>query len=76
LDAAESIDPVLAQEPMEKSELALPIDPIDRNDPTDPIDRIEPSEQIDKIELFDLYDQRDSPRTDSPTDRSRTAPEV
>jgi hypothetical protein len=44
LDAAERTDPVLAQEPIEKSELALPIDPIDMNDPTDPIDRIEPSE--------------------------------
>jgi hypothetical protein len=44
LDAAERIDPVLAHEPIEKSELALPIDPIDMNDPTDPIERIEPSE--------------------------------
>ena len=50
---------MLAQDPTENSELALPIDPIDRIEPTDPIERIEPSEQIDRIELCDLYDQRD-----------------
>jgi hypothetical protein len=44
LDAAERIDPVLAHEPIENSELALPIEPIDMNDPTEPIERIEPSE--------------------------------
>jgi hypothetical protein len=43
-DTADRTDPVLAHEPIEKSELALPIDPIDINDPTEPIDRIEPSE--------------------------------
>jgi pimeloyl-ACP methyl ester carboxylesterase len=43
-DAADKIDPTLAQEPIENAENADPIEPIEKTDPIEPIDMNEPSE--------------------------------
>jgi hypothetical protein len=44
---AESTEPALRNEPMDRTE---PADPMDKMEPEDPIDRIDPVEPIDRID--------------------------
>jgi hypothetical protein len=61
LDAAESRDPMLANDPIENADRADPTDPIESTEPTDPIDSIEPFEPMLRIDRSDRIDQSEVP---------------
>ena len=52
-EAPESTAPMLATEPIDSTEAAEPMLPIDRTDPTEPIDSSEFTEPMLSIELRD-----------------------
>ena len=62
-ERAESAEPTEANDPTQKSEQALPIDPIEANDPTDPIESTEPFEAIESTESSEQIDHRDAGMT-------------
>jgi hypothetical protein len=49
-DAAESNDPMLANDPAQNADRADPTDPMDSTEPIDPIDSTDPVLPIDRIE--------------------------
>ena len=63
--AADRMLPRLANDPMDRIELAEPIEPIESTDPTDPIERTEPVELMDSTEPRDRIDNTD-PLTGAP----------
>jgi hypothetical protein len=58
-DLADSSEPMLANEPIEKADKAEPIDPIDSTEPTEPIDSTDPFEPMLRTEPSDRIDHRD-----------------
>jgi hypothetical protein len=55
-DREQSAEPMLANDPNEQIEQALPTEPIESTEPTEPIDRIEPFEPMDRIECSERID--------------------
>ena len=64
-EPADSIDPMLANEPTENADRADPIDPTERTDPIDPIESTELREPMHRIEFSELIDQREVLMTQS-----------
>ncbi len=58
-DAAESSDPMLANDPIENADNAEPTHPIESTEPTEPIESTEPLLPMLSTEFSDLMDHRD-----------------
>jgi hypothetical protein len=65
----DSIEAILAAEPIENADPTEPAEPIDKTEPAEPIDRIEPAEPIDKIEPLDPMLQSEPAEPAERTDR-------
>jgi hypothetical protein len=65
-DSPERTEYALPTEPIESSDATEPTEPIERIDPAEPIDRIDPVEPIDKMEPLDpmLSSEPDEPAVD------------
>jgi hypothetical protein len=58
-DAADMIEPRLANEPIENADPNDPMLPIESIEPIDPMDRIDPRDPMLRIEPSDLIDNKD-----------------